>query len=64
VKIVAGKYTTGQFIFQHIVRAFTKPTTLPIPGDKIVIDTPTLFGSTGIGELGMSLKPAKDLPLS
>jgi outer membrane autotransporter protein len=28
------------------------------------IDTPTLFGSTGIGELGMSLKPSKDLPLS
>ncbi|MDR1993976.1 autotransporter outer membrane beta-barrel domain-containing protein [Azonexus sp.] len=28
------------------------------------IDKPSLFGSTGIGELGLNLKPSKDLPLS
>jgi hypothetical protein len=28
------------------------------------IDTPTLFGGTGIGELGLTLKPSKDLPLA
>ena len=28
------------------------------------IDKPSLFGSTGIGELGLTLKPSKDLPLS
>jgi len=28
------------------------------------IDTPTLHGSTGIGELGLTVKPSKELPLS
>jgi len=28
------------------------------------IDTPTMFGSTGVGELGLTLKPSKTLPLS
>ncbi|MDR2861427.1 MAG: hypothetical protein LBV07_02610, partial [Syntrophobacterales bacterium] len=28
------------------------------------IDAPSLRGGTGIGELGLTLKPSKDLPLS
>ena len=28
------------------------------------INTPTMYGSTGLGELGLTLKPSKDLPLS
>ena len=28
------------------------------------MDSPSLYGSTGIGELGVTLKPSKDLPLS
>ena len=32
--------------------------------DSYSLNKPSLYGSTGIGELGLNLKPSKDLPLS
>ena len=32
--------------------------------NDVAVRTPSLCGDTGIAELGLSLKPSKDLPLS
>jgi hypothetical protein len=46
-------------VYEHEFDGKARATT-----NGFAIDAPSLCGDTGIGELGLSLKPSKDLPLS